>query len=127
MIPPKACAAKPACQSLPVGAFPARTGPDPSLAGEAAMPKAYWIAHVTVDDPAAYEAYRAWLRAHPLGQENYAFAKREQFIRREDRIFLRLASAPTTELMVLLTSPPVTVLMILPLASRSSFTPPLGA
>ena len=22
------------------------------------MPKAYWIAHVTVDDPAAYEAYR---------------------------------------------------------------------
>lgn len=23
------------------------------------MPKAYWIGHVTVDDPAAYEAYRA--------------------------------------------------------------------
>ena len=23
------------------------------------MPKAYWIAHVTVDDPTAYEAYRA--------------------------------------------------------------------
>lgn len=22
------------------------------------MPKAYWIGHVTVDDPAAYEAYR---------------------------------------------------------------------
>lgn len=22
------------------------------------MPKAYWIAHVTVDDPAAYETYR---------------------------------------------------------------------
>ncbi|KGJ02433.1 Uncharacterized conserved protein, DUF1330 family [Paracoccus halophilus] len=22
------------------------------------MPKAYWIAHVTVDDPAAYQAYR---------------------------------------------------------------------
>lgn len=23
------------------------------------MPKGYWIAHVTVDDPAAYEAYKA--------------------------------------------------------------------
>ncbi|MFV0300096.1 MAG: DUF1330 domain-containing protein [Paracoccus sp. (in: a-proteobacteria)] len=23
------------------------------------MPRGYWIAHVTVDDPAAYEAYRA--------------------------------------------------------------------
>lgn len=23
------------------------------------MTKAYWIAHVTIDDPAAYEAYRA--------------------------------------------------------------------
>ena len=23
------------------------------------MPKAYWIAHVTIDDPTTYEAYRA--------------------------------------------------------------------
>jgi uncharacterized protein (DUF1330 family) len=23
------------------------------------MPKGYWVAHATVDDPAAYEAYRA--------------------------------------------------------------------
>jgi uncharacterized protein (DUF1330 family) len=23
------------------------------------MPKAYWVAHVSVDDPAGYEAYRA--------------------------------------------------------------------
>lgn len=23
------------------------------------MPKGYWVAHVTVDDPSAYEAYRA--------------------------------------------------------------------
>jgi uncharacterized protein (DUF1330 family) len=23
------------------------------------MPRGYWVAHVTVDDPAAYEAYRA--------------------------------------------------------------------
>jgi len=41
---------------------------------------------------AAYEAYRARLCVDPLGRENYEFAKREQFIRREDRIFLRLAS-----------------------------------
>ena len=37
---------------------------------------------------ADYEAYRERLVADPLGQENYAFAKRERFIRREDRIFL---------------------------------------
>ena len=43
---------------------------------------------------ADYEAYRARLAADPLGQENYRFARKEQFIRREDRIFLRLASSP---------------------------------
>ena len=43
---------------------------------------------------AAYEAYRARLHADAQGKENYNFAKREQFIRREDRIFLRLASSP---------------------------------
>lgn len=53
----------------------------------------------TLPSLAAYEAYRARLRTHPLGQENYAFAKREAFIRREDRIFLRLASAPHAPLM----------------------------
>lgn len=47
-----------------------------------------------IDSLAAYEAYRARLRDDPLGRENYAFAKAEGFIRREDRIFLRLASAP---------------------------------
>jgi hypothetical protein len=30
----------------------------------------------------------------PLGKENYAFAQEEKFILREDRTFLRLASAP---------------------------------
>jgi hypothetical protein len=45
-----------------------------------------------------YEAYRERLRSDPLGRANYGFAKREQFIRREDRIFLRLASAPHAEL-----------------------------
>ncbi len=48
----------------------------------------------SVADLAAYEAYRARLKAHPLGQENYAFARREQFIRQEERIFVRLASGP---------------------------------
>ena len=42
----------------------------------------------------AYEAYRKRLRDDPNGRENYALSQREQFIRREDRLFLRLASAP---------------------------------
>ena len=48
----------------------------------------------TVDSLAAYETYRARLAADPLGRENYAFARERRFIRREDRIFLTLASAP---------------------------------
>ncbi|KJS25933.1 MAG: hypothetical protein VR75_09175 [Hyphomonadaceae bacterium BRH_c29] len=43
---------------------------------------------------AEYEVYKARLAADPIGKENYAFAKREQFLRREDRIFLKLASTP---------------------------------
>jgi hypothetical protein len=42
-----------------------------------------------IDSLAAYEAYRARLRADPAGRENFEFARREGFIRREDRIFLR--------------------------------------
>lgn len=42
-----------------------------------------------IADLAAYEAYRARLRQDPIGRENFEFARREQFIRREDRIFLR--------------------------------------
>lgn len=53
---------------------------------------AYGVYHV--DDLATYEAYRARLAADPAGRQNYEFAKREQFIRREDRMFLKLASAP---------------------------------
>lgn len=48
----------------------------------------------TVADLAAYEAYRARLRDDPLGRENYEFAKRDRFITREDRLFLKLASGP---------------------------------
>lgn len=47
-----------------------------------------------IEDLAAYEAYRARLAADPLGQQNYDFAHRERFIRREERQFYRLVSAP---------------------------------
>jgi hypothetical protein len=47
-----------------------------------------------IESLAAYEAYRARLANDPLGKENFAFAQREHFILREDRIFLKLASAP---------------------------------
>jgi hypothetical protein len=48
----------------------------------------------TIEDLAAYQAYRARLRDDPLGRQNYEFAKRERFIHREDRLFLRLVSGP---------------------------------
>ena len=47
-----------------------------------------------VENLAAYEAYRARLAADTLGRENYEFARRERFILKEDRIFVKLASAP---------------------------------
>ena len=48
----------------------------------------------TIESLAEYEAYRARLREDPAGRENFEFARRENFIRTEDRIFLRLASTP---------------------------------
>lgn len=54
----------------------------------------------SIDSLAAYEAYRARLAADPLGKENYEFARREKFILREDRIFLKLASSPHAEKVV---------------------------
>lgn len=42
-----------------------------------------------VESLAAYEAYRARLAADPVGRENFAFASRERFILKEDRIFLK--------------------------------------
>ena len=59
---------------------------------EGSSTTAYGVYHV--DSLAHYEAYRAMLREHPLGKANYAFAQREKFLLDEDRIFLRLASAP---------------------------------
>jgi len=47
-----------------------------------------------IESLAAYEAYRGRLAADPLGKENFEYARRERFILREDRIFLKLASAP---------------------------------
>src|SRR5262249_61122827 len=47
-----------------------------------------------IENLAAYERYRARLKQDPAGPANFEFAKREQFIRNEDRIFLRLVSAP---------------------------------
>jgi hypothetical protein len=51
-----------------------------------------------IENLAAYEAYRAKLADDPLGRANYQFAKQERFILKEDRIFLKLASAPHGEL-----------------------------
>ena len=47
-----------------------------------------------IESLAAYEAYRARLAADPLGRENYEFARRERFILKEDRIFLKNMSLP---------------------------------
>ncbi|WP_419901545.1 NIPSNAP family protein [Kiloniella sp.] len=53
-----------------------------------------------IDNLAEYEAYRARLMEHPLGRENYEFAQKEQFIRKEDRIFLKRASGPHSTLIL---------------------------
>jgi NIPSNAP len=42
-----------------------------------------------IDSLAAYEAYRAKLASDPEGKANFEFAKERQFIRREDRVFLK--------------------------------------
>ena len=51
-----------------------------------------------IESLAAYEAYRARLKDDPEGRSNFEFARREQFIRREDRIFLRRSSTPHAQL-----------------------------
>ena len=43
----------------------------------------------TIESLAAYEAYRARLKADPAGAANFQLAEREQFIQREDRLWLR--------------------------------------
>lgn len=59
---------------------------------EGSATQAYGI--YNIPSLAAYETYRARLAADPVGQKNYAFAQREGFILREERSFLKLASAP---------------------------------
>ena len=59
---------------------------------EGSSTRAYGV--YNIESLAAYEHYRARLATDPLGRANYEFAKQEQFIRREDRLFLRIASAP---------------------------------
>ena len=48
----------------------------------------------TLPSLAAYEAYRNRLKTDEAAQANFAFAKEQKFIRREDRMHLKLASAP---------------------------------
>ena len=47
-----------------------------------------------IDSLAAYEAYRARLATDPLARQNHDFAQKEKFLLREERLFLRLCSAP---------------------------------
>jgi len=59
----------------------------------------YWIPHegtnniaqalISFESLAAYEAYRARLRAHDPGKANFQFAEKERFILAEERTFLR--------------------------------------
>jgi hypothetical protein len=46
------------------------------------------------DSLAAYESYRARLKADAEGRENFALAQRERFILREERSFLEAVGAP---------------------------------
>jgi hypothetical protein len=43
---------------------------------------------ISFESLAAYEAYRARLKADPAGRENFAFAQAKRFILREERNFV---------------------------------------
>ncbi len=47
------------------------------------------LALITFESLAAYEAYRAGLKADPEGAANFRFAEEERFILSEERSFLR--------------------------------------
>ncbi len=49
------------------------------------------LAMISFDSLAAYEAYRARLKADPEGAANFLFAEEERFILSEERTFLRPA------------------------------------
>lgn len=73
----------PACGADLIGYFGPHEGCSQTAYGVYSLP-----------DLAAYERYRAQLREHPLGQENYKFAQQERFLLEESRLFLRNMSAP---------------------------------
>jgi hypothetical protein len=62
-------------------------------------PIGYWMPHegtnniafalISFESLAAYEAYRARIRADQHGRETFEFAEREKFILAEERTFLR--------------------------------------
>ena len=56
---------------------------------EGSLTTAYGV--YNIPSLAEYEAYRARLAGSDLGRQNYEFAQTEQFILREDRIFLKNA------------------------------------
>lgn len=47
------------------------------------------LAMISFESLAAYEAYRARLKASPEGAANFRFAQQERFILSEERTFLR--------------------------------------
>jgi hypothetical protein len=59
----------------------------------------YWMPHegtnniafalISFESLAAYEAYRARIKADPAGRANFEFAERERFILGEERTWLR--------------------------------------
>lgn len=63
----------------------------------------YWLPHegtndvahalISFESLAAYEAYRARLRADPTGAANFALAQQQRFILREERTFLTPVTA----------------------------------
>lgn len=48
---------------------------------------------IAFDSLAAYEAYRARLKADPEGRANFAFAQERRFIQREERRFTEVVEA----------------------------------
>jgi hypothetical protein len=48
---------------------------------------------IAFDSLAAYEAYRARLKADPQGRANFLFAQRERFILREERTFTEVVGS----------------------------------
>ena len=62
---------------------------------EGSTTTAYGVCHI--GSLAEYEAYRERRREHPLGKSNHELAQRGRFLLKEDRLFLRLASAPHAE------------------------------